>query len=249
MARFPNVSLLYLLLFFILLAPGASAQLEVSFPSGDGLTITADWYPVNSDYPVILLCHQNGFSRGEFRETALRLNKFGFNCMAVDLRVGGEIHGVVNKTAERAKEAGQSPQYMDASQEMIAAVNYLFKKYHQKVIILGSSYSASLALLVASGTAPVKAIALFSPGEYSGKEHFIRDSVKNITIPVFATSSLKESGSVTELLRDVNSRIKVQFIPKSEGDHGAKVLWSTSPGNQEYWIALMSYLDKIKAID
>ena len=84
---------------FILIQTNKSAysQLTVTFPSKDGLMVTADWYPISSQMPVILLCHQNQSSRGEYTETALRLNKLGFNCMSVDLRVGDEIKGVKNE--------------------------------------------------------------------------------------------------------------------------------------------------------
>ena len=43
---------------------------------------------------------------------------------------------------------------------------------------------------------------------------------------------MAEANGVTELLKDVNSRIKVQYIPKTPGNHGAKVLWSVAPDNQ-----------------
>ncbi|MFM8431495.1 MAG: hypothetical protein ACKOA1_01750, partial [Bacteroidota bacterium] len=83
----------------VLVTLNSSAQLTIQFPSKDGLTLTAQWYPVNESMPVILLCHQNRFSRGEYTETALKLNKFGFNCLAIDQRVGDEINGVKNQTA------------------------------------------------------------------------------------------------------------------------------------------------------
>src|SRR5262245_59884061 len=53
----------------------STAQLTVTFPSHDSLEVTADWYPVENDLPAILLCHQNRYSRGEYNETAAKLNK------------------------------------------------------------------------------------------------------------------------------------------------------------------------------
>ncbi len=221
-----------------------SAQLTVSFRSTDGVKVTADWYPVSSENPVILLCHQNGYSRGEFSEIATRLNQFGFNCLAVDLRVGGEVNGVNNETAEAAKK--MEPVLADAERDIVAAVDYLNVRYKSPLIILGSSYSASLALKVAAQNEKVAAVAVFSPGEYFDPADYIGTHITTLLKPVFATSSREEADKVTDLLKDVNSRIKVQYIPTSKGDHGAKVLWSKSPFNQEYWIALMSFLDKMK---
>jgi dienelactone hydrolase len=210
------------------------------------LTVTADWYPVNSELPVILLCHQNGYSRGEYTETATRLNQFGFNCLAIDQRVGGEVKGVMNSTVEAAQAKKLNPNLADAERDIVGAVNYLNARYKTPLIILGSSYSASLALKVAAENEKVAAVAVFSPGEYFDSPDYISTHISTLLKPVFATSSREESDKVTDLLKDVNSRIKVQYIPSTKGDHGSKVLWSTSTFNQEYWIALMSFLDKMK---
>lgn len=239
---------LIILLFALgaLLSKNANAQLKVKFPSKDELTITADWYPVSSNLPVILLCHQNGFSRGEFNETALRLNKFGFNCLAIDLRVGNEVNGVTNETAALAKKKNLNPTFEDTEQDINAAIDYLQTQYKQKVILLGSSYTASLALKIAVENPRISAVVAYSPGEYFSDKNFIKGSIEKLTKPVFVTSSKEESDKVTELLQDVNSRIKIQYIPKKDGEHGSKVLWVSSVSNQEYWIALMNFLDKIK---
>ncbi len=226
--------------------PSAKAQLKVTFPSKDSVMVTADWYPVSSEMPVILLCHQNRFSRGEYVETALRLNKFGFNCLAIDLRVGDEVNGVKNETAERAKAKGLNPVFEDAEQDIIAAIDYAYALHKQEIILIGSSYSASLALKIAASDKRVRAAAVFSPGEYFSAKDYIQTSIRDLDKPLFITSSLEESEGVTDLVKDVNSRIKIQYIPKTAGDHGSKVLWSTTPENQEYWIALMNFLDKIK---
>jgi dienelactone hydrolase len=237
---------LFIVTIFITSHLFSSAQLKLNFPSKDGLMLTADWYPVSSSLPVILLCHQNGFSRGEYSETALRLNKFGFNCLALDQRVGGEVKGVVNESAENAKKKGMTPKYIDAEQDIVAAVEYLYQKYNKPITIMGSSYSASLALKIATENPDVASVIVFSPGEYFEDKNYISKYIQKLTKPVFATSSREESDGVTDLLKDINSRIKIQYIPASKGDHGAKVLWSDSQYNQEYWIALMSFLERIK---
>ncbi len=234
------------LILLVLPTLASYAQLKLTFPSGDGLLVTADWYPVSSRLPVILLCHQNNSSRGEFSETALRLNKFGFNCLAVDLRVGSEINGITNETANAAVTKKTTPGYLDASTDIIAAVNFLYEKYQKPIVILGSSYSASLALIIASENPKISSIVVFSPGEYFDDKNYVANHISKLSKPIFATSSKAESEQVTDLLKDVNSRIKLQYIPSSAGDHGSKVLWPSMPDNQEYWIALMSFLDRIK---
>lgn len=236
----------WLLLLLTLSIQHLSAQLTVTFPAKDGLKVTADWYPVSSNLPVILLCHQNKYSRGEYSETALRLNKFGFNCLAVDQRVGEGVNNIVNETAAAALTKKLTPKYEDAEQDILAAVDFLYSKYQKPIIILGSSYSASLALKIATTNEKIMAAIVFSPGEYFTDKNYIGNSIKSLLKPVFVTSSKEEANEVTDLMKDVNSRIKIQYIPISNGAHGSKVLWAETAGNQEYWIALMSFLDKIR---
>ncbi len=233
-------------LFCSLIFFSVDAQLQLTFPSKDGLNITADWYPVSSNMPIILLCHQDRSSRGEFSETALKLNKFGFNCLAIDMRVGDQAREIRNLTAIEAKEKKKPSRYEDAEQDIVAAIDYLYQKYNRPVIILGSSFSASLALKLAVDNYKVSGVAAFSPGEYFTDSMYVRHNISKLLKPVFATSARSEADAVTDLLKDVNSRIKVQYIPSSKGEHGAKVLWNQYPYNQEYWIALMSFLDKMK---
>jgi len=201
---------------------------------------------VNSESQTILLCHQNGFSRGEYAETALKLNKLGFNCMAIDQRMGATVNGIINETAADAKQKNKAQTFSTAEQDIVAAVDWLFEKYHRRVMILGSSYSASLALKVAKENEHVFAAMAFSPGEYFEGKNFIAQKVSGLKKPVFLTSSKDEAASVTELSKDILSIVKVQYIPKGAGDHGSKVLWSSMPENQDYWAALMSFLNRMK---
>src|SRR5690242_581646 len=160
-------------LLFLFFAGITSAQLKMTFPSKDGVTITADCYPVNWESMTILLCHQNGVSRGEYKETAAKLNNLGFNCLAIDQRVGNDVHGVVNETAKDAKEKKKEQSFANEEQDIVAAVDWLFEKYNRRIIILGSSYSASLALKIAKENDHVFAVAAFSPGEYFDVKTFI----------------------------------------------------------------------------
>jgi hypothetical protein len=75
------------------------SQKKITFKASDGLQITADLYILNpSENSFIILFHQARWSRGEYLEIAPKLNKLGFNCMAVDQQSGGEINNIVNET-------------------------------------------------------------------------------------------------------------------------------------------------------
>src|SRR5688572_28521508 len=135
-----------LILFFSAFTGDARADTmyTVRFNAADGLEVTADLYHVSDHLPVMVLCHQYAWSRGEFVEVAKRLNRLGFNCLAVDLRAGRQVNRVVNQTARTARMRGISTERLDARKDIEAAVAFASNRYGRKVILLGSSYSATL---------------------------------------------------------------------------------------------------------
>ena len=98
----------------------------IQFNSGDGIRVTADLYMTESaDAPFIILFHQAGYSRGEYREIAPRLNALGYNCMAVDQRSGKEVAGIQNLTHKMAVENNLPTEYLDALTDIEAAYVYV----------------------------------------------------------------------------------------------------------------------------
>ena len=122
----------------------------VTFPSLDSVVITADHYHTNNSNPVVVLCHQAGWSRGEYLDVAPIFNDMGYNVVAIDQCSGGVVNGIENKTKNSAVTQGKSYEFIDAKQDIMAAVDWGKSKYNKNVILLGSSYSASLVLMVAS---------------------------------------------------------------------------------------------------
>lgn len=217
---------------------------HIEFPSKDGLTITADSYESLPGKDFILLCHQADCSRGEYIETAKKLNGLGYNCLAIDQRSGKTCNNVENLTAKRAIEQGLKTGFMDAEQDILAAIEYIHQKTGNKVIVVGSSYSASLILKLAKKMDMISAIAVFSPSEcLDGVK--LQKEIAGLEIPVFATSSKKEAKAVNELLSGVKN--KSCFVPTAEGDHGSKVLWNTSQNKDEYWQAFEKFLKEVTA--
>lgn len=212
--------------------------------SKDSLPITADIYEVNGKKPTILLCHQAGFSRGEYKDTALELINLGYSSIAIDQRSGNEANGIKNETAQKAKIKGVSTNYLDARQDIEAAIDYIYEMNGNKPIVLvGSSYSATLALLIGKDSEKVKAIVAFSPGEYY-KGISVKDEIKNISKPTFVTSSKKEAEKLIEMMSLTDSLITEQYIPEAEGIHGSRALWKTTEGYQDYWSAFKIFLQK-----
>ncbi len=220
----------------------ASLVKTVTFYAKDSVKITADTYFLKGVQPTVLLCHQAGFSRGEYIDTAKKLNALGFSCMAIDQRSGNAVNDIINQTAVDAKIKGVNVGYAGAKKDIDAAIDYLYNSNGNKPIILvGSSYSASLALWIASENKKIKAVAAFSPGEYL-KNKNLAETIKSIAIPTFVTSSQRETSSVEKLLRFVKSSFVIHFKPTVKGIHGSRALWDITEGHEGYWEAFKAFL-------
>ena len=223
------------------------AQQTVTFPAKDGLTVTADLFLQNKESPYIVLCHLAGHSRGEYRETARRLTLMGYNCLAVDARSGNEVMGVINQTAQRARAQNKRADYLDAEPDIVAAIAYADSLSNRKgVILLGSSYSAALALKIGTVNRRVKAVLAFSPGKYFGEKLSLKQYIRSFNKPLFVTSSKEEATEVAVLIKDIQSPVKRHFVPAGKGAHGSIALWKVTPNHAEYWTALEAFLKQLK---
>lgn len=220
------------------------------FASGDNLTITADLYIANENKgtPFIILCHQAGWSRGEYREIAPKLNELGFNCMAIDQRSGGAINDVKNETHLKAKAANKGTDYVDAEQDILAAIKWVRANQAQgKVILWGSSYSSALALRI-GGEHPdlLDGILAFAPGEYFGRSgkpnNWITTSAKKIADPAFITSAKNEFSKWKGIYEAIPGDTKAKFVPKTKGNHGSRALWEKFDDHTDYWNSVQTFL-------
>ena len=236
-------------LFFLGLKPSITAPpQEVSFPSSDGITISAHIYEISPEAPVILLCHQARYNKYEYADIAPKLNAMGFNCVAIDQRSGGKLRNHENITHNNAVAQHKSTEYLDAEQDIQAAIDFVYNKYRRPVILWGSSYSSTLALYNAIDDDKIAAVVAFSPGNYfAGKKGSLIDKLQQLDKPMFVTSSKKEAPGITKLLQKMElSENQVHFIPSGEGYHGSKALWEGQKGGAEYWKAITGFLEKIK---
>jgi len=219
----------------------AAFTTTIKYNSLDAVEITADHYHVGKDKPVIVMCHQASYSRGEYQEIAVTLNSLGFNCIAIDQRSGSGVNGVVNQTYISATAAGLPTSYTDSKQDITASISWAKAYYNKDVILLGSSYSASLSLIIANENADVEQVLVFSPGEYLSGIN-VQTEVTGLNKPAFLTSAKAEAPGVTNLYNVISSTDKVQYTPSGAGRHGASALWTTEPHHAEYLTAVKSFL-------
>ena len=232
------------------LLPTEQTTTTVTFPTTDNLTVTADLYWTgDANAAFILLFHQADYSRGEYLEIAPKLNALGYNCLAIDQRSGGGVNDIINETYKAAKAAGLPTSYTDAYVDLQSALRYVESTYApRKLIVWGSSYSSSLALILASQHPDeIAAVLAFSPGEYfklDGKK--VADYAANITQPAFITSAKSEGKSWRGIADQIKSAGSVFFVPEGNGRHGSSALFEKTANSAEYWTAVEQFLASLK---
>jgi pimeloyl-ACP methyl ester carboxylesterase len=244
------------LLIVALLASAAVAQDDVHrtirFDARDGVSITADLYIAHADLtkPMIVLCHQAGWSRGEYREIAPKLNELGFNCIAIDQRSGGAVNDVSNETLASAKRAKKGTTFVDARSDMIDTLKFVKGTFaHGKLILWGSSYSAALSLKIAGDeTDLVDGVLAFAPGEYFERfgqpEDWVQSSASKIQDPAFVTSAKNEYEKWNAIFDAIPSDAKQKFVPTTKGNHGSRALWEKFDDNAAYWSEVKTFLSQ-----
>ncbi|OFY70547.1 MAG: hypothetical protein A2Y71_05730 [Bacteroidetes bacterium RBG_13_42_15] len=233
-------------LFLLFLQLPAEGQKKVTFPSSDGLTITADLFLKDKDLPFILLFHQGNYSRGEYREIAPKLLNLNYNCLSVDLRSGGKVNFTENETSLDAGRKKITRLMLDARDDIRAAIQYAAEFNDLPVVLFGSSYSASLSLVVANKNQRVRAVVAFSPGEFFRPGLVVSEALKGFDKKAFIASTQAEYGYLGKMLSEIPEQQKTLFTPlNSPGTSGAKALWESSADHPEYWLALLMFFKEL----
>lgn len=216
----------------------------VNFFTRDSLMLTADVYTTNRDNPFILLCHQAGYSRGEYNNTAKELMLMGYNCVALDQRSGDKVNGVINETAKRAKEKGLPHEYLDAKEDILTAIDFTYAlNNNQPITIVGSSYSATLVMILSVRNPKIAKVAAFSPGEYF-KGVSIMENLAGFDKPIFVTGAKKEIPSIKKMTTLIVPDYLNLYEPSKESIHGSRALWFSTPGYVGTWKAFKAFLKK-----
>ena len=225
---------------------------SVTAIAADGVPVTADWYDTrNRSAPTIVLTHQSGSSRGEYRQIAPRLVTLGFNALAVDTRWGerDRWNGVANETAARfgsaAIIAGDSVPLRRATQEAAAAdvraaLGWLDANgYRGPRVLWGSSISANLMLkLAATNPERVVAVLAFSPGEYHPDQpKEVRAAISALRLPALIACGVDEASDARPIYDALPGPHNV-FYRAVRGRHGASILID-DPAN---WAGIIPFL-------
>lgn len=228
-------------------SPGRISAEPITLTAADGVQIDGVYTQVERPRALILLFHQDKSGKDEYALIAPRLAQAGYASLRIDQRVGGDLFGG-NPTAQRL---GQRAGYLDAKPDLAAALDWA-KAKKLPVILWGSSYSASLALLLA-GERPeaVAAVLAFSPGEYFDDQQLLARGAAKVRAPIFVTSAQdgREIDAARAVIEAAPAETKVHFVPKLGGVHGSSTLLRerNPEGAEPAWKAVLAFLDDVPA--
>lgn len=207
-----------------------SSTTEISTVASDGVAVFGTPYfaSLTDSAPLIVLFHQGGSNaRAEYAPLIPWLNENGYRAIGWDLRAGGEIYGLNNRTADGMLPA-EADSYCDGYGDMRAALDAsLSHASADEAIIWGSSYSAALVFHLAAD-APDKVSHVISASPASGPPMancLARARLDELTVPAFvlrpASEMERESAQQQKLLLDAAG---VSVLVLEKGVHGSSML-------------------------
>lgn len=203
------------------LPKGATA---IELKASDGATVFGHRYQSAMAGKKVILCfHQAGSSAWEYADVATRFVKGGWDVLAIDQRSGGDLFGHPNRTATAL---GGSPSYMDAYQDLEAALAWAKSEGYKTIVACGSSYSASLVLKLAAEHGDVSAVMAFSPGEYFGEKVDVYRWEEAVRVPRFVSYTGDEARDRGLLSADGQEEVAKDKLLRlfTDGVHGASTL-------------------------
>jgi dienelactone hydrolase len=241
--------------------PPAPQVETITRKTRDGITLTADHVrpPLSKEgegvapWAILVGLHMARSSRGEYRGIAEELSKEGLEVLAVDLRSGAKRYMRTNESAKDFEaQQGRPATFEEAYDDVLVAIAWARELAPGKPVLLcGSSYSASLAMLVAAREPnAVDAVLAFSPGEYF-RVWRVGEEAEKITVPVYVTSGTdaKEHGFARMVSEHVKPELLTQWLPPKdvEGMHRVTILAvNESKSREAHWIKLRGFLAKIR---
>jgi pimeloyl-ACP methyl ester carboxylesterase len=228
---------------------------EISFYTSDSIRIIGDLYSFDKKNTTILLFHQGGSNaRGEYAPIIPKLVEKGFNVLAIDQRMGGQVYGSFNRTLSHIPtnnfEDGYT--YCDAYNNIEGALDFIIKSgFTGKKILWGSSYSASLAIQLASKRQrDINGVLAFSPtAGNSMKACPAINYFEEIKIPLILLrppNEMKNPNSKNQFDLAIKNNHRTYVV--KHGVHGSSMLVESRVKNEinDNWNIVLSFIDEIE---
>ena len=227
---------------------------EITFYTSDSIRVFGDLYEIDKKAATILLFHQGGANaKGEYKTIIPELIKRHFNILAIDQRLGGQLYGKYNRTVADISynDFSYNYTYCDVYADMEGALNFIIDlEFSKNIIVWGSSYSASLAIQLASKHQnEISGVLAFSPASRGMQDCRPDEYFKTIQIPLLLLRPSKEME--IESARNQFSlaqQFSHQVYVAEYGTHGSSMLVEERVKNKvsENWKIVLSFLDKLK---
>jgi len=201
----------------------------VQFETSDGVTIHASYYdPNKSNATPVILLHMLSRNRNDWNDFAKLLQSNGYAVLSIDLRGHGQSTSKSGKTINWQQFTDRD--FNDMKLDIEAAKNFLLHQptvNKNKLVIIGASIGANLALSYSINDKDIKGITLLSPGvNYRGVT--TTDKIKRYNNSVLLVASEDDSQSVdaTKLLYAMATGDKQLKIYQNAG-HGTRMFSGT----------------------
>jgi len=210
--------------------PTPPSSFELTATAADGAVVfgTAQFGALPETAPLIVLFHQGGSNaRAEYAPLVPWLNENGYRTIAWDLRVGGDIYGLSNRTAD-ARLPTRPTSYCEGFPDMHAALDTsLGYSVSGQAIIWGSSYSGALVFHLAAEV-PEKLARVVSASPANGPpmvDCLPQARLGELKTPAFVLSPRMEVTEPADF--EENARYEAAGVPVlvvEEGIHGSSML-------------------------
>lgn len=228
---------------------------EISFYTPDSILVFGDLYELDKKGKTILLFHQGGSNaRGEYAPIIPRLIEKGYNILAIDQRSGGQYYGSYNRTLANipTNGFGDGYGYCDAYNNLESALDFTIDSgFSGDKIVWGSSYSASLAIQLASNRqSEVDGVLAFSPASGGSMKDCLPNTYfETLKRPLLILRPPNEMENENAKLQfDLANKNNHQtYVPKN-GVHGSSMLVEKRVGSEveDTWTVVLSFLTKIE---
>lgn len=225
-------------------APWPGAR-PVTLIAADGVRVSGWRQAPANPKALVLLFHQAGSSSAEYATIAPRLVAGGLAVLAIDQRSGGDLFGP-NRTVERL---GASRDYLEVRADLEAAIGW-GQRQHPRIVLWGSSYSSSLALMAAAERPRgLVAVLSFSPGEYFGDTPVVRRAAARVRVPTLIYAAPDdEAVRARPMAAALQPPVPVTSCPN--GIHGSSTLIpARNPrGWRGCWEPVEAFLARVLAV-
>ncbi|MFA6099593.1 MAG: alpha/beta fold hydrolase [Patescibacteria group bacterium] len=203
---------------------------RVTFNTFDGVKVVGEWYPVPTTIGVAILLHMMPLDRRSWVPFQQVLSKYGIASLAIDMRGHGE--SVETETGQKLDyKKFQDIQHQQTLNDIQAALDWLDgKKYPlDRIMLVGASIGASLALAMLQQEPGLCGAALLSPGNNRGMnavDDALYVKAHHALWAAASDSDDPDSFEVSRQLIDRAGAMRKTFAPYKNAGHGIHLFTS-----------------------